>query len=174
MCQILDIDSKYTVAEKDLTFYKVLRVVEIHGETKYVLPFMGFDVEIGKTYEEENQKEFLIGHVRDPYNVYYNNPVYGSYFYGSCSSGSETSLYRRCIAEGGFHLFQTEDAAKSFMTEISGGNSVFKLFRAIVPKGTVYVDGYYDLGGPIAGPKFRTVCAKKVKYEFMEARRHRK
>ena len=44
MCQILDIDSKYTVAEKDLTFYKVLRVVEIHGETKYVLPFMGFDV----------------------------------------------------------------------------------------------------------------------------------
>ena len=171
MCQILDIDSKYTVAEEDITFYKVLQVLEVHGETKFVLPFMGSYVEVGHTYEEPDQKEFTIGHVRSPYNLPSGYTTTGHWIYlGTTTDTYSAGFYYRCIAEGGFHLFQTEGDAKSFMLDASGGNSVFKLFRAIVPKGTAYIDGYYDA----SGLKLRTVCAKKVRYEFMEARRHRK
>jgi len=173
MCQILDIDSENKTAEKDLTFYKVLCVREADNDTVFSLPFMGDKIEVGKTYEEKDQENFSVEYIRASWcpPSYYTS---SSLSFGTTSDSYSGGLYQPCIASGGFHLFKTESDAKTFMVNMCTMNVIFKLFRAIVPKGTHYIEGYYDVGGPMTRTNVRTVCAKKVRYEFMEARRHRK
>lgn len=132
------------IADKDMTFYKVAkcRISKLGGSIiEYYTPYRDFKIRPGVTYVEG-----------------------GSDF--NCGGKRRDFMGRRIdfIEEGGFHLFVNRiDAERCAGSFINGRTWYFDtvtiVMKAIVPKGTPYINGRFDT--------HPSVCAKVVKYELI-------
>ena len=137
MC-LLTNDKKVLTAEKDLTFYKV---VKLDKNGKYFSLFMYDRITIGKLKKQKYINGFRF--IQNAYNVF---------------------DYR--IEAGGYHLFTNLNFAKEYADgESWGGVRRTKVIKAIVPKGTKYVKGVYNT---CFHGNVESVVAKMVIYEELE------
>jgi len=130
-------DKQVLTAEKDLTFYKVVKLVD---EEKYYSYYKLDEIVFGKLKEDENKDEFV--------------------FY---KSASDDFLYS--IEEGGYHLFCHYADAVRFTrntSKFSNPDTKVKVVEAIVPKGTKYVIGEFI---SYASGWVDSVVTKAVRYE---------
>ena len=134
MClRIYDRDITVKEADSDKTFYKVI-AKNRYGH--YVSPYIGADIAFDLELCDADQENFVT-----------NNWAWSTNF---CE-----------IGYGGFHLFTKKEDAE-FEVEMMktsvfrSPNTEYFIAKAIVPKGTKYVEGFY--GDRLA------VVAKKVKY----------
>ena len=124
MCMYVNPGDKVKVAEEDLTFYKVLTTRPEDEHPVYRTFYRNVPIEFGKTYEQED-KNFTVRN--DEYK----------------------SMPHQRIDENAFHLFATYETALDFIrlngfTCLNWKNTVC---RAIVPKGTRYMEGVYPTYG---------------------------
>ena len=150
-------------AKKDMVFYKVLAESTYTKTKLYSTPYIGFPVDIGTPYEDPDLRFHWDKQQQPNYKL---NSLMKQYE----ATGLET-VYR--IGQGGFHLFKNkadaEIEARSIalryygygMANITDNGCPYKyrVFKAIVPKGTLYAYGEYSL--------WDCVIAKKVKYEWI-------
>jgi len=122
------------------TYYKILDVSQyVHdcwnNETNqyekvqtYDTPYVGMSVELGKDYEIPENKKWEL--------------------YGDSVTNKTTYVEGGC-----FHLYRTKMGAESDCL-----NSKSKVIvKAIVPKGTEYIKGWYGFE--------KCICVRKVRYE---------
>ena len=135
MCLLSNIKPVPTRTESERVFYKVLAV----GENGcYYSPYMARPYELNVLHEMDDQEKFDI--LRRAY-------------------GWE-------ISSGGFHLFVEQDDAFSEAAHLNQTSVEYNWFeryfvvRAVVPEGTLYVEGDYL-------PDAKCVVVKKVKYEIL-------
>lgn len=110
---------KYKVAEEDLTFYKVVRLPKekegVHSQ--FVSPFLSSEINTYQMYEMDDYTVYEIGHVLN-------------------------------ISAGMIHLISTlEDAYKlkdKMETRDKFYNYEYHVLKAIIPKGTKYIEGVFD------------------------------
>lgn len=148
MCLYVKKDSKEKIAKKDLVFYKVVKVEEsigYNGET-YTTPFRYMKIVPGVTYVEKGEN----------FDRRHEQPYIGY-----------------SIEGGGFHLYVLEHDAQhcadfendylrnksmfQFNYTIPDSNSYYTVMRAIIPKGTRYIEGFFE--------DKPSVCAKAIRYE---------
>ena len=135
MC-LTTLGKKELIAEEDLVFYKLLDVSEdIFGYKYYYSYYRMSPVVLGEVY-------------RDKYKHFG--------FRKRIDLGK--NLYE--VNAGGYHLFKKfEDADR--VNKRHGSNGI--IVKAIVPKGTRYVEGIFDYGNQ--DTEANSVVVKVVKYE---------
>jgi len=144
MCLDLLDTSKTAIAEKDMAFYKIVRC-KINkfggGIIEYYTPYRDYKIVPGVTYVERGSEFTNCGNRRD-------------------------FLGRRVdfVESGGYHLFvrraDAEHCANSFInTKGHYFDIVTLVVKAIVPKGTPYINGRFD--------NCPCVCTKAVRYEVI-------
>ena len=135
------------IAEEEKTYYKVLlyQETDFMGNDKYVTPYYNFSVLLGTNYSIPERSEWKVYQTAHP--VSYDGPGYDGPYYS----------YRYFVEGNCFHFFQRREDAERCARRMDGGIVV----KAIVPKGTEYVEGYtINADGPVMA-----AAAKKVKYE---------
>lgn len=129
---------KYKIAEKDLTFYKVVRLPKekegVHSQ--FVSPFLSSEINTYQMYE------------MDDYTVY------------------EICCHVLDISAGMIHLVSTlEDAYKlkdKMKLKDKYYNYEYCILNAIIPKGTKYIEGVFDWY--LMDCQVNAVATKKVFY----------
>jgi hypothetical protein len=165
-----------SVAEEDLTFYKVVKI----KEGKLVTPFQSKEVELNNRYDIEWPAHFFLS---DIYNVKtrknplapWNEPrAVDDYFTELGLSVVPT------VNRGAFHLFKTRDAAESFIDDSAkrflryseSPELKMMVIKAIVPKGTEYIDGHFPVVINDEGKEtvimYPSIAAKSVIYSEVE------
>ena len=133
MCLITN-DPTVKVANRDMTFWKVLRMQE---DGSYRTPYMEMYVQPNALYVEAQEPT--------DFNMW------------SCKDEDGVSYYH--VENYAYHMFKTFLGAlrlkKSFIYQRG-----LRVVRAVVPKGTLYVEGEYD--------GIKSIAAKKVMYKFKE------
>ena len=119
--------------KKDRMFYKILGVCGgTDSELSYFTPYMPYKAQLNTLLEDDNQEYF------------YSRRI--------CSTFS--------LGPGGFHLYTSKKAAEEALKVLSHSfQHKYQIFKAIVPKGTKYVEGNTGYSG------HRSVIVKKVRYE---------
>ena len=122
--------------ESEKTFYKIVT----EWNDGCTTPYMGKKLDFGVEYADGDQEKFV-----------FDRLPFGNF----CE-----------IGYGGYHLFVTKKDAENEIENLKGWHYVprgalnYFVAKAIVPKGTKYVEGYY-------GDK-ESVVVKKVKYEKID------
>ena len=133
MCLITN-DPTVKVANRDMTFWKVIRMQEDGG---YRTPYMDVYVRPNTLYVESVEPT--------------------DFKMWSCKDEDGVSYYH--VENYAYHMFKTFLGAlrlkKSFIYQRG-----LRVVRAVVPKGTLYVEGEYD--------GIKSIAAKKVMYKFKE------
>ena len=139
-------EKKTLVSEVDLTFYKVVyrtpKYMKPWGETVYSIRsiFRGFHIDLGVTYV---------------------CPTSG-FEYEAERKSAQGDLWS--VERGGFHLFCNYGDASDFARRFSAKDDVMEVIRAIIPKGTEYIEGLFAVDA--YNYKYvPSVCTKKVRYE---------
>ena len=146
MCLIRK-DRTVKVADRDLTFYKVLE--DFGDEYTFRTFFRGWGVILNQLYSDENEdfdfktvEASSYRDVRDPYPF-----ACGDYLYK--------------IDGGGFHLYTRKEDAERIVNDFKD-RSKCVLVKAVIPKGTKYVEGTFDPMSLYAAP---SICTKRVIYK---------
>ena len=135
MCLICDKKPVVKRTGKDRVFYKILAVMKPSLGGGYMTPYTSDDVNLGKLIVEDETDDFQV-----------------SWY----PSGYEVSF-------GGFHLFTNKRNAfteRNWLEKncLPSYIETYKVFKAVVPKGTPYIDGYWEFNK-------KSVVVKKVRYE---------
>lgn len=128
---------KYKKAEKDLTFYKVVRLAKekegVHSQ--FVSPFLFSEINTFQMYEMDEKTVYDIGHTLE-------------------------------ISAGMIHLISTLEDAYKLKDKMELKNKYYnyeyRVLNAIIPKGTKYIEGVFDWY--IMDCKINAVATKKVFY----------
>jgi len=136
MCLICDEKPKVKRTKKEMTFYKILGVCRT-GEL--ITPYQLRHTELGAMNVDADLKDF----------------------YTVKASGTLDPTYGICA--GGFHLMTNKRQAQkelNWLNAVCTSSSVpqYRIYKAVVPEGTAYVEGYWDDG-------IKSVVVKKVRYE---------
>ena len=138
MCMAIYGTPKVKKARKDHVFYKVLW--ELRPGKEYYAPFMETPTTLGKLYSDTKQDEFFF----DPW------------------ISADPSKVGCSVGFGGYHLFKEKKGADACLDELENNwpGATWKKYivvKAIVPKGTKYVEGYFN--------DCKSIVAKSVIYE---------
>lgn len=138
-----------SVAEQDLTFYKVVKV----KEGKFVTPFQHKEVELNNRYDIEwpthsfTSDTYTVKTSKNPLAPWNEPGAIDEYF-------TELGIsVAPIVNRGAFHLFKTRDAAESFISDSAkhffrynvSPELKMKVIKAVVPKGVEYIDGYFPV-----------------------------
>lgn len=135
MCLICDKKPVVKRTGKDRVFYKILAVVKPSLGGGYKTPYTCSYVDLGKLIVEDETDDFHVS---------------------SYPSGYQVTL-------GGFHLFTNKRNAfteRNWLKKhcVPWDIETYKVFKAVVPEGTPYIDGYWE-------DNKKSVVVKKVRYE---------
>ena len=135
MCLICDKKPVVKRTGKDRVFYKILAVVKPSLGGGYRTPYANSYVDLNKLIVEDETDDFHASLCYDRYEVSF----------------------------GGFHLFTNKRNAfteRNWLEKncLPSYIETYKVFKAVVPKGTPYIEGYFELNN-------KSVVVKKVRYE---------
>ena len=165
-----------SVAEEDLVFYKVVKV----KDGKLVTPFQSNEVELNHRYDigwpthSFTSDTYTVKTRKNPLAPWNEPRAIDDYFSLLGLSVVPT------VNIGAFHLFKTRDAVESFIDYSAkhfaryGESPELKMvaIKAIVPKGTEYIDGYFPVIVRNEGEQtvimYSSIAAKSVIYQEAE------
>jgi len=159
MCLHLIKESKTKIAEEDLVFYKVLRIeesLELGNSPRYYTPYRGVKVIPGVTYIEKGgdfktKNEYGCRRSGEPYirNVMIEEEAFHLYedIHDAIGYANFENNYYRTVCPYGYDYYSKEPV-----------NVYYKVFKAVIPKGTKYIVGMFE--------QTKSVCAKAVRYEI--------
>ena len=139
MCLTVPHTQKFKTAEEDLVFYKLLRPVVWDGKTVWESPIQATPVKIGEEMVCEGEVEKVVNR--------------------SAMEVDGTVSYSVEIGRGVFHLYRhlTDAVFVKHMTSC-------EIFKAIVPKGTEYIEGKHLNYGCFVN----SIGARKVIYQPLD------